>query len=217
MLIDPHVNPLSLTPSAFIEQMVEASIDGVVLALKHQVKEALPYIQALNENDFIVFQGVELQLQKGSIVFIPDHLDQSFIRTDFKPKNGAFWSEKDAFELLKAFSGVVIAVHPYSRMSHSALGDLVFALPRLDAIETRIAKGNAIRDLLCDEACKYKKVARIASCSGDIKKLGMAVTAFNDQIESQADLTQAIRDQLCWPIEFENPLLPRDRYQGNSR
>lgn len=144
MLIDPHVNPLSVTPADFIQHMIEASIDGVVLVLKHQVKEALPYIQALNENDFIVFQGVELQLQKGSIVFIPDHLDQSFIRTDFKPRNGDFWTERDAFEVLKPFSGIVIAAHPYSRMSHSTLGDLVFRLARLDAIETRIAKGNAI-------------------------------------------------------------------------
>jgi hypothetical protein len=217
LLIDPHVNPLALTPADFIQQMIEASIDGVVLTLKHQVKEALPYIQALNENDFIVFQGVELQLQKGSIVFIPDQLDTKFIRTDFNPKNGQFWSQNDAFALLSQFAGVVIAVHPYSRIATSSLGDLLFQLPRLDAIETRVGKGNAIRDLLCDEACKYKKTARIGSCSGDVKKLGMAVTAFNDQIESQADLTQAIRDQLCWPIEFENPLLPRDRYQGSGR
>jgi hypothetical protein len=213
LLIDPHVNPNHTSPQELLTLLQESALTGVVLAMKHEVKACLPYIKLLHDHDFIVFQGVELQLEHGSLVFIPEQVDQQFIQFNFQPK-GNHWHIKDLFAHIKGLKGVLIATHPYSRLSTSALGDVLFTLPRLDAVETRIAKGQPIRDLLCDEAAKFRKLARIGSSSGDLKRLGQAVTAFSDQISTQSDLVQAIKEQLCWPIEFENVAYPRDRYQG---
>lgn len=222
MLIDPHLNPHDLSPSELIDRMVEASVDGAVITCTHSAQDAVPYLKALVAEEFVCFAGVELRAAHGSLVFIPEELDEEFLSRDWAPSEDqqvwvndeARWSDEALNRLLSELEGVVILAHPYSRMSNPAWGDRAFTLKRVDAVETRIGRGLPQRDHLSDQIAQSRGWSRVGSSGGDCQALGAAVTVVGEHVESQRDLCAALRGGVCWPIEFEDPMYPRARYQG---
>lgn len=222
MLIDPHVNPHTLSPSELIDQMIESSMDGAVITCTHSAIAAVPYIKALLDDEFICYVGVELRTYHGDLVFIPQTADETFFNAQWTPQRtqaekseqDELWEYQRLQEHLNQFEGVLIAVHPYSRLSTRSWGDRAFTLSSVDAVETRIGRGLPQRDYLCDQLADTKTWAKLGSSNGDCQFLGAAATVIHENVESQAQLCHAIRHALCWPIEFEDPMFPRGRYQG---
>ena len=222
MLIDPHLNPHDLTPAELIDQLIEASVDGAVITCTHSTTAAVPYLKALIEEDFVCFVGVELKTPHGDLVLIPETADESFFQREWLPPadesivvNGEVcWPLAMVEQMIAEHTGVVIMAHPYSRLYDRSWGDRAFTLDWIDAVETRVGRGLPHRDFLCDKIAELKDFSRIGSSSGDCQHLGSALTVFAEEIESQEALCEAIREGICWPIEFEDPMYPRARYQG---
>ena len=76
MLIDPHVNPKDLSPDELIDKMIEASMDGAVITCTHSALNAVPYIKALLDDEFVCYVGVELCTARGELLFIPETADK---------------------------------------------------------------------------------------------------------------------------------------------
>ena len=222
MLIDPHLNPHDLTPAELIDRMIEASVDGAVITCTHSVTDAAPYLQALIDEDFVCFIGVELRTPYGDLVFIPEVADDTFFQRAWSPNleesvtvdGETCWSLEALEALISDHEGAVLITHPYSRLSNRSWGDRGFTLDWVDAAETRIGRGLPHRDFLSDKITETKSWSRVGSSSGDCQYLGNALTVFTDDIESQDAICAALRDGVCWPVEFEDPMYPRARYQG---
>lgn len=224
MLIDPHVNPNGLTPEELIDKMIEASMDGAVITCTHSAEEAKPYLRALLDDEFTCFVGVELKTEHGDLVFIPSEADEEFFGASWGPTEDQrfksededleLWSEEALREKLSQFEGALIICHPYSRLSGRSWGDRAFTLADIDAVETRVGRGLPHRDYLCDQIAEMKGWSRVGSSSGDCHFIGSAATVFSEDVETQAQLCEALSVSLCWPIEFEDPMFPRARYQG---
>jgi hypothetical protein len=222
MLIDPHLNPHDLTPAELIDQLIEASVDGVVITCTHSTTQAVPYLKALIEEDFVCFVGVELKTPHGDLVLIPEVADESFFQRVWSPSseesisvNGEECWPLDTLEkIISEHAGVVMITHPYSRLCDRSWGDRAFTLDWIDAAETRVGRGLPHRDFLSDKIAELKDWSRVGSSSGDSQYLGSALTVFSEDIESQEAICEALREGICWPIEFEDPMYPRARYQG---
>lgn len=222
MLIDPHVNPQDLSPDELIDKMIEASMDGAVITCTHSALKAVPYIKALLDDEFVCYVGVELCTAHGELLFIPESADEQFFNEDWAPKGKQIdlQNEKELWRFdalqtkLARFTGVQIAVHPYSRLNDRAWGDRAFTLNSIDAVETRIGRGMAQRDHLCDQIAELKSWSRLGSSNGNCQFLGTAATVVHETVDSQESLCTALKKGLCWPIEFEDPMFPRQRYQG---
>lgn len=224
MLIDPHVNPRGMTPEELIDRMIESSIDGAVITCTHDTQEAIPYMTALIDDEFICFVGVELRTVHGDLVFIPREADDHFFAADWEPnadqraefsQDGvALWSEQALLAKLDSYDGVILVSHPYSRLSERAWGDRAFTLSVVNAVETRIGRGLPHRDYLSDQIADFKGWSRLGSSGGDCHFLGNAATVIGEDVETQGQLCDALESALCWPIEFEDPMFPRARYQG---
>ena len=222
MLIDPHVNPRDLSPAELIDSLIEASVDGAVIACTHSAQDAIPYIKALIDDDFICYAGVELRTEHGTLVFIPRDAGQSFFSHSWSPNDDQavfvedekLWSTDALFSMLKQQDGVICLSHPYTRLLSRSWGDRAFTLEGVTASASRIGRGLAHRDFLSDEICKLKGWARLGTSGGDSQFLGSAMTVVAEDVEDQASLCHALRLGACWPIEFEDPMFPRARYQG---
>ena len=232
MLIDPHVNPRDLSPDELIDLMIDASIDGAVITCTHSAQEAIPYVDALLEEDFVGLFGVELLTPHGALVFIPKVTDERFFTTEWAPAGeasiplmnrdedgelvdaGSLWSLEALESLLATFEGVLLIAHPYSRLSERAWGDRAYTLSRACGVEVRVGRGLAVRDFLADQLAESKGWARVGSSSGDLSYLGASVTAVLESADQQAGLCEALEQGVCWPIEFERAEHPRPRYEG---
>ena len=222
MLIDPHVNPQDLSPDELIDKMIEASMDGAVITCTHSALKAVPYIKALLDDEFVCYVGVELRTVHGDLIFIPETADEQFFNEEWSPKGQEINLDNDQelwqFEALQnklaLYKGVQIAVHPYSRLTNRAWGDRAFTLTSVTAVETRIGRGMAQRDYLCDQIAELKSWSRLGSSNGNCQFLGTAATVIHEDVETQENLCDALKNGLCWPIEFEDPMFPRQRYQG---
>ena len=224
MLIDPHVNPHGISPEELIDKMIESSIDGAVITCTHSTRDAIPYMTALLEDDFICFVGVELKAQHGDFIFIPRSADDRFLDEKWEPDESqrsaisedgvALWSEEALERHIDNHDGVLLLSHPYSRLSDRSWGDRAFTLNTIHAVETRIGRGLPHRDYLSDQIADSKGWSRLGSSGGDCQFLGNAATVFGESVETQELLCDALESALCWPIEFEDPMFPRARYQG---
>ena len=184
MLVDVHVSPRELSPKALAQAARSAGLHGVVIADTHRTDRLDAYAEALREAGLAAFAGVELLLERGSLVYLPASVDKAFRSYSFAPAGGRFdW--RDAMDRLKDLDGVVIAGHPYCRDLESVLADAVYFLGRLDGIETRVGKGRALWDQLADEAVDRRKVARVGSCGGDPKSIGKAMTFFQLPLQTR--------------------------------
>lgn len=232
MLIDPHVNPHHLSPDELIDLMIDASLDGAVITCTHSALDAEPYVNALLDEDFVAYVGVELLTTFGALVFIPKVVNHDFLKANWSPKGSAaiqreqrdldgeliesqvLWDLDPLLLQLKSFEGILIVVHPFSRLSATFWGDRAYTLTDACAVEVRTGRGLPVRDFLSDEIAETKGWSRLGSCSGDLAYLGASVTAVLESADHQESLCDALRQGICWPIEFERPELPRPRYQG---
>ena len=123
------------------------------------------------------------------------------------------WRLEALLGRLDGFEGVVVVCHPFSRLSTRAWGDRAYTLQLAHAAETRVGRGLAVRDFLCDQLVELKGWSRLGSCGADVNYLGAAATAVPDEVDSQRALCEALLAGACWPVEFERPESPRARYQ----
>ena len=232
MLIDPHVNPHDLSPDELIDLMTDASLDGAVITCTHSARDGLPYVEALEDEDFVALLGVELQTPHGALVFIPHTVDERFLSAQWAPTGDQaitrsyrdeegeqvdsrpLWRLEPLLAQLSQLQGALLLAHPFSRLSSQSWGDRAYTLAQVCALEARTGRGLPVRDFLADQLAETKGWGRVGSCGGDLSSLGSAVTAFLESADSQRGLCEALSQAICWPVEFEKADHPRPRYQG---
>ncbi len=215
MLVDLHMTPKELTPNALANAAKSAGLHGAVITDTHRTDRLMAFATELRALGLKAYAGVEMTLEKGSIVFIPRDPNGPFASRNFAPA-GLRWVWQDAVSVLEGLEGVVLAGHPYCRELDSAMVDVVYYLPTLHAIETRVARGRPIWDMMADEAVDRRNIARVGTCGGDPEFLGRSMTFVEGEQLSQAELVDALLSRNCWPIESEGEGQTRSREEAFS-
>ncbi len=216
MLLDLHANPGDLTPTEFAKKVADAGLDAVVVTRTNRADGLDPYLDALDAEEIDGYVGVELALEKGLIVYLPNEENEEFFDADWT-NQGRLWTLAALNDRISEFNGAVIAAHPYCRDAESVLGDQVYRLPKLTAMTTRIGRGRQAWDKLADSAAQKKNVACVGSSGGHTDFLGSAATVFDETVESQEDLVRAIGEKRCLLVEMDDPNAPRDRRTPQRR
>lgn len=209
MLIDLHASPGNLSPTEFARACADAGLDAVVVADVMRTDRLDDYLDALDELELLGFAGVALPLDRGTVVVIPRNDDPTFRQASWRGP----WTVEAIAERLPDFDGLLLAAHPYCRDRDVGpmMGDKVYFLKGLGAVETRIGKGNPLWDRQADRVAEKRRVPRIGSSSGDASRLGVAMTALTDEPETQAELIEALQPGKALPFELDDPANPRDR------
>lgn len=209
MLIEIHGNPGSLSPEDFAGAVADSGVDAVVITRTNSAEDLDAYAGALEAKDIEAYKGVELSLDRGSVVFIPTQ-PETLTSADWNP-DGGHWSLDGLNQRCADLDGALIAAHPYFKSDGPAMGDRVYRISGLAGVVTRIGRGRSNWDRLADQAATKRRGSRLASAGGILEHLGCAATVVPDTIDTQADLVSALRDGACLPVEFDDPEQPRDR------
>jgi hypothetical protein len=231
VLIDFHVRPQETTPAELAAAAKAAGLDGVAITDRHSTARLDAYLDALEELDLMAIGGVELALEHGTLAFIPAELSDAFYETNWAPEGAPFWEAAAAKALVDKFDGIVLVSHPFNRDLGFAMGDRVYDLRGLGAVETRVGIGGVSWDTLADQLASTLQLARLGSCSGDAKRIGCAATVM-PECEEQGDVIAALKAGKAFPVEFDEgkgmprvaiapkgpePRRPRDDDRGGGR
>ena len=213
LLIDPHFDPADRSPEELAKIFEDASVDGAALTPLHRPPspELVHTLQADEDKEFIIFAGVKLETEKGTLLFFPEQLED-FFGSDWTPPQGR-WAFSEILERCARWPGVLVATHPYDHNERQGIGDRVYTCDILAAVETRIGRGLPVRDHMADRAAEACGLARLGASGGSENLAGRAMTVFPESVEQQRDFVAALREGLCWPIEVEDPRFPRRRFQ----
>ncbi|MCA9544287.1 MAG: hypothetical protein KC613_07840, partial [Myxococcales bacterium] len=210
MLIDLHANPGDLDPQAFAKRVYDAGLGGAVVARTHVAGDLTPWLSALEDLDLAGFAGVTLELEKGRLVFLPDDWEGEFAETDWTPPEGNVWTWEDAKAKADAIGGALFASHPYDRSS-AAPADAIYKFKDVDGVAVRSMAERSGWDRLAEAAARTLGAAFIGSSGGDPARIGVAGTVVDDEIMTEPELVQAIKDGLTFVIEFEPTDNRKDR------
>ena len=209
MLIEIHGNPGTLSPEDFAAAVADSGLDAVVITRTNNADGLDAYANALDAEDIDAYLGVELSLDRGSVVYIP---------SDPATLSGGNWSGDDGQWTVDTLNhraaeldGALVVAHPYFKSDEPAMGDRVYRIQGLHGVVTRIGRGRSNWDRLADQVAAKRSGSRLASAGGVLEHLGCAATVVPDTVESQADLVNALRDGACLPVELDDPAAPRDR------
>lgn len=211
MLVDLHANPGALSPEAFAQAVLESGLSGVVVARTHEAGDLTPWFEALEDLELAVFAGVELRLSKGSVVFVPEDWQGPFAEVDWTPPEGDAWTAQAITDRLAEVPGAVIASHPYCQAQGEVLGDRIYAIKGLAAVQTRAGRGLLRWDNMADGFAESRGLARVGTSGGDLAWLGRAATIVPDEVEDELELVAALRGGKTWPVEFDEADNRRDR------
>ena len=208
MLIDMHTCPGDLSPDELAEAVADAGLDGYVVTDSNRVDRLAAYLGAASKVGLRAFAGIELMLERGTLVFIPRKPDQRFYTHTWSPGT-RLWALEDILDRLRGLDGALMASHPYCRDLDSVLGDLVYGIGDLAAVETRVGRGRSVWNRLADSARNVMNAAGVGSCGGSPAHLGSAATVIPGEIPDEAALVEALVNDHCLAVELVDRVDPQ--------
>jgi hypothetical protein len=218
VLIDLHVHSTS-TPDCFfdahdvIQAVRKAHLDGCVLmdTLFHDDAEELKSFG--KDAGVMVLFGREIYTSAGHVLaYAPDY---NSLR-DLPWGEGDLPSADAVINHVKSLGGAAVAAHPYCREYEHPMGDTIFTLKALAAIES----DNAVRGKMTNDLAAEAAFSMQLPCTGgsdakhSLDPIGNTATLFRKDITNEADIVAALLSGGVWPVrlgEFPVREDPRDR------
>src|SRR5688500_1981794 len=206
MIVDLQVNLEAkegpLDPVAFVTGAKSAGLDGVVLTREDTLlPDVAPFREAGNAAGLKVFAGAKIASNHGVILCILPQAEP--LPDDFAPRVEGVYDAAAVIEAVENRGGVTIALRPYDREVPRPMGDHLFSLHGLAACEVQNGRLTEIANDLALEAASNMEMPCVGtSCANGLEGLGTAATLFRHQVESEAELCEAIRKGDCWPVSF---------------
>ncbi|MBI5526313.1 MAG: PHP domain-containing protein [Deltaproteobacteria bacterium] len=206
MLIDLHAHSTNtkdcfFDPHDVIQNGKKAGLDGCAFADTdfHEDFEELKSFG--KENGMAVLFGREVCTSGGHLVaFAPDYRSLSSLpwESGSEPPK-----PEDVIEHINKIGGAVVAAHPYCREHEHNMGDGIFSLKGLAAIESEnAARGKMTNDLAAEAAFSMQ----LPCCGGSdakqtIEQIGAAATLFKKDVASETELIAELKAAAFWPVK----------------
>jgi hypothetical protein len=194
----------AFSAAEILQRAKEAGLDAVCFAERGRpavTEDAHATAAALG---MTVFFGVEISVQRGRLLFIPEALENEVFQQ-------AAWLGREslptAAELAPELAphGVLVAITPYERdRSYPQLGDRVFLIPGLHAIAAPSPHHDKTAEELAVEAALSKQITLVggSGLTDDLSVLGSAATLLRTPAHSQAELCERIRSGDAWSVQI---------------
>lgn len=196
MLIDLHCHTRYsqdnlLEPEDLFARAIEMRLDGVCITEHYSYEASRPIMDRQPPDNLLVLRGLEVSTDHGHLL-VYGVSDDSWNQ----------WGRNTSLSFSKvvssvhALGGVCVPAHPYR--GWDSLGDRVFSLTGIDALETHNGM-NASE--LNQPAIKAALKLGLPSIGGSDchrgNQVGRAFTEFFDEIRSMEDLVAAVKAGRC--------------------
>lgn len=233
MLIDLHVQTRTsrhgkLDPDDIIQRAKTIGLDGICFTEDQPIGNWDELAALGRDHEFAVFVGRSLFTEEGHLLFYPRKVEHITTAGNFPynvndDKPIPFEEVRQKAEKL---GGVLAAAHPYHLRVELPMGDKLFDLEGLGALEVR---NGACKPLINDFALEASFHLKLPGIGGSqtldtLDTLGAGVSLFCYEVANQEDLVDALHDGLVWPaqlsdkVEFRpRPTSRDDRRGGGGR
>ena len=210
MLIDIHAkSSLSQGVKVSVEDVLtrakEAGIDAVAFTEQLSSSHCKEAIEAGKAKGIKVFIGVEIPTDKGLLLgFVPD-IDTFYTGEEWSALTE--WTTPTAADIIELFSskgGALIAARPYDLDIPFNMGDMLFTLENIHGVEVYNSRLGDIQIDFALEAASFLGLPTTGGSDpkGTGEKIGDYATFFIDDIETQADFVNALRNKEFWAIQL---------------
>lgn len=210
MLIDlhTHTHPGSwdsfLTPDDLIERSRQAGLDGIVLSEHDWAWDPAEVKRLAERHNFLVLPGMEINTEDGHILVYGTH---RYVYGMHRAHELAGHVRED--------DGVMIAAHPYRRQhpwdwkSEKEWADALDRAQRngayrfISGMEVGNGRGKVEENSFSVKIADLMGFPRTASTDAHaVADVGKAVTYFERDIRTEADLIEEIRAGRFWPVDL---------------
>jgi predicted metal-dependent phosphoesterase TrpH len=199
MLIDLHVHSHhtrggTLHPRDVLARAAAGGLAGVAFTDLNTL-DALEEVRAAGrESGLLALVGVEVAADHGRwLCFFPDPA-----RVPPPPQvfgSATPWPVREVLAKVKELGGVAVAAHPYDKTTERPVGDLLFTLDGLAAIQGLHGRTRGGANDLAIEAADHMNLPCVGGSGAltSLDEVGVAATLFRDPVTSEADLVAQLR------------------------
>lgn len=212
MLIDMHLHQdrHSFDSHVSLEEIIEEAkakgLDGICIT-DHDNMDLKRIVEDFYDEDLKIFVGTEVLTSQGDILVLGLDLDQM---PQYDPDDASsLWTPDQLLKLVHEAGGIAISAHPY-RNNNRGLGDHIYdhgsesEFP-LSAVEVLNGSTPYDKNLLAKLAARDNLLGMTGGSDAHKKeRVGLMATYFPYEIETEAELIQAVKDRDCEPVYYEN-------------
>ena len=196
MLIDLHCHSKyshdnHLEPEALVRRGHELGLDGVCFTEHHSMQASSLIARVRPPEGFLVFRGVEVATDHGHLLVYGVE-DDSWNR---RGRNKSLSLVK-VIQSVHTQGGLCIPAHPFR--GWESIGNKVFSMTGLDAIETHNGTNTADQNGLAVEAALKLGLPSVGGSDCHyLERVGRAVTEFDNSFKTLHDMILEIRAGRC--------------------
>lgn len=186
-----------LEPERVIERALRCGLDGVCFTEHFSLGASLPIENLIVPKNFVVFRGLEVSTDAGHLLVygLTDDTWNIWSRNHYLKISGVI-------DRVHQLGGICAAAHPFR--GWDALGDAVYHIEGLDAIETLNGMNTDAQNRQALQASRARSLPSIGgSDCHEPENVGRAFTVFQKPVRTAADLIGAIRRGECRAEKLE--------------
>jgi len=225
VLIDLHVHSsysegFELSLAEIAEKCRARGITAALLAECDTIPDADEVARLSKELNFTFFIGVDIDGADGRLIAVPANpADERFTSQCWRGDDDDT-SVKDVIDAMEELEGAVIAAHPYMDDGGPYLGDGIYDIEGISAVEVLCGVEDFMANDLALEAAVAEGLGTVggSDTGPEGQRLGQFATVFAQEITNQEDLVEALQSGMCWAVEIRSPEEgPRNRRRRRRR
>ncbi len=225
MLIDLHAKSslsegVKLSVAEVLDRSKEAGLDAVAFTESLSSAQCVDAINLGKEKNIKVFIGIEIPTDKGLILgFLPEVSDY-YLNEEWRELTE--YTTPAIEEVVEEFTsrgGAVIAARPYDLNIPFNMGDMIFSIPQLSGVEVFNPNVGELQNDFALEASKFLGLPTTAGSDphDDAKGIGAYATLFLNDVSSQQELVEAIKNKSFWAVRIGGDRLPNTTMETSQR
>ncbi|MCX7959357.1 MAG: PHP domain-containing protein [Deltaproteobacteria bacterium] len=204
MLIDLHIHSnrrkdSTLDPRDIIARAKNTILDGIVFTDGGYYEDANELKDYGLELGLIVLFGAEIHTDKGHMLI---YLPEPERLNDFSQDE---YRISEIINRVNSLKGAIVAAHPYRKDIDKPLGDGLFNITGLTAIETESGFSDNTANMLAYDAASRLGIPMTGGSATrtDFENLGAYATLFSGKINNEKELVDKLLGSRYYPVTIK--------------
>ncbi len=211
MLVDVHAKTsLSEGVTLSVDQVIQsaraAGLDAIAICETRSTARAQEILDiAAKYDDIKVFIGIEIPTDRGILLGFTPEIGDFYLNEEWRILTDMTTpSPESVIEMFEKQNGVTIAARPYDLEIPFNMGDHIFALTGLKAVEVFNPRVGEIQNNFALEAATAMTLGTVGGSdpSNSTDTIGQFATFFKEDVTTQAEFVEALRTSEYWAVQI---------------
>lgn len=210
MLIDLHAktsisDEVDVSLRDVLDRAAEEGLDAVAFCETESTAYAERVLEIAEDFDVDAFIGVEIRTDTGLLLGFVPSVDEFYENEEWRRYTDLVLPTPEAvIQLFEDRGGAVVAARPFDRETDFPMGDHIFELENLDAVEVVNSRVEQVHNDFAVEAATYlgKSTVGGSDPADSVEPVGQFGTYVDGDVDTQADLVDALRSGNYWAVEL---------------